>query len=71
MFGAFFLDCGFRVSELVALLVEGLLGRARGSAELSSLSDSLAESEASSVDSGALERISNLSLPSWGTDTCL
>ena len=52
-----------RVSEPTALLAEGLLGRARGSAELSSLSDSLAES-VSSVDSGALERISNLSLPS-------
>ncbi len=63
MFGAFFLDCWVRVSEPTALLAEGLLGRARGSAELSSLSDSLAES-ASSVDSGALERISNLSLPS-------
>ena len=70
MFGAFFLDCWVRVSEPTALLAEGLLGRARGSAELSSLSDSLAES-ASSMDSGALERISNLSLPSWGTDTCL
>ncbi len=70
MFGAFFLDCWVRESELPALLAEGLLGRARGSAELSSLSDSLAES-ASSMDSGALERISNLSLPSWGTDTCL
>ena len=63
MFGAFFLDCWVRVSEPTALLAEGLLGRARGSAELSSLSDSLAES-ASSVDSGALERISNSSLPS-------
>ena len=63
MFGAFFLDCWVRVSEPTALLAEGLLGRARESAELSSLSDSLAES-ASSVDSGALERISNLSLPS-------
>ncbi len=63
MFGAFFLDCWVRVSEPTALLAEGLLGRARGSAELSSLSDSLAES-VSSVDSGALERISNLSLPS-------
>ncbi len=63
MFGAFFLDCWIRVSEPTALPAEGLLGRARGSAELSSLSDSLAES-ASSMDSGALERMRNLSLPS-------